>query len=154
MKLFESPTWNSGLALLLANQKPSVVSLTLDLPVAMYPFAWFPSISILFELLEPTRILPEAPSSFIACPPSEVVPTDILACAELMSMLLADNSKLLDSIDILPLEPLIKFPSETLPSKNVGGRPTKKQKLKNVKMPEKLDFKSIFGDNATGGSHS
>ena len=39
-------------------------------------------------------------------------------------------------------------------TKNVGGRPTKKQKLKNVKMPEKLDFKSIFGDNATGGSHS
>jgi len=39
-------------------------------------------------------------------------------------------------------------------TKNVGGRPTKKQKLKNVKMPEKLDFKSIFGDNATGGSPS
>ena len=37
---------------------------------------------------------------------------------------------------------------------NKGGRPTKKQKLKNVKMPEKLDFKSIFGDNATGGSPS
>ena len=31
-------------------------------------------------------------------------------------------------------------------TKNVGGRPTKKQKLENVKMPEKLDFKSIFGD--------
>ena len=39
-------------------------------------------------------------------------------------------------------------------TKNVGGRPAKKQKLKNVKMPEKLDFKSIFGDNATGGSSS
>ena len=35
-------------------------------------------------------------------------------------------------------------------SKNVGGRPTTKQKLKNIKMPEKLDFKSIFGD--TGSS--
>jgi hypothetical protein len=31
-------------------------------------------------------------------------------------------------------------------SKNVGGRPTKKQKLKDIKMPEKVDFKSIFGD--------
>tara|TARA_Y100000816_G_C26088874_1_gene575060 strand:- start:1206 stop:1967 length:762 start_codon:yes stop_codon:yes gene_type:complete len=31
-------------------------------------------------------------------------------------------------------------------AKNVGGRPTKKQKLKNVKMPDKLDFKSIFGE--------
>jgi hypothetical protein len=31
-------------------------------------------------------------------------------------------------------------------TKNVGGRPTKKQKLQNVKMPKKLDFKSIFGD--------
>jgi hypothetical protein len=30
--------------------------------------------------------------------------------------------------------------------KNVGGRPTKKQKLENVKMPEKIDFKSIFGE--------
>jgi hypothetical protein len=31
-------------------------------------------------------------------------------------------------------------------TKNVGGRPTKKQKLKNIKMPEKVDFQSIFGD--------
>jgi hypothetical protein len=30
--------------------------------------------------------------------------------------------------------------------KNVGGRPTKKQKLENVTMPEKIDFKSIFGE--------
>lgn len=30
--------------------------------------------------------------------------------------------------------------------KNVGGRPTKKQKLETVKMPEKIDFKSIFGE--------
>jgi hypothetical protein len=33
-----------------------------------------------------------------------------------------------------------------LSNKNVGGRPTKKQKLENIKMPEKLDFKSIFGE--------
>jgi len=32
------------------------------------------------------------------------------------------------------------------PPKNVGGRPSKKQKLENVKMPEKIDFKSIFGE--------
>jgi len=31
-------------------------------------------------------------------------------------------------------------------SKNVGGRPTKKTKLENVTMPEKIDFKSIFGE--------
>jgi len=30
--------------------------------------------------------------------------------------------------------------------KNVGGRPAKKQKLENVKMPEKIDFKSVFGE--------
>jgi hypothetical protein len=35
-------------------------------------------------------------------------------------------------------------------SKNVGGRPTKKQKLKDIKMPEKVDFKSIFGDVTEG----
>ena len=29
---------------------------------------------------------------------------------------------------------------------NKGGRPTKKQKLKDIKMPEKVDFKSIFGN--------
>jgi hypothetical protein len=33
-----------------------------------------------------------------------------------------------------------------LPAKNKGGRPTTKKKLENVTMPEKLDFKSIFGD--------
>ena len=31
-------------------------------------------------------------------------------------------------------------------SKSVGGRPTKKAKLENVKMPDKIDFKSIFGE--------
>ena len=39
MKLVAVPTLNSGLALLLANQNPSVVSLTLDLPVAIYALA-------------------------------------------------------------------------------------------------------------------
>ena len=34
-------------------------------------------------------------------------------------------------------------------TKNVGGRPSKKQKLKNIKMPEKIDFKSIFGDTSS-----
>ena len=32
------------------------------------------------------------------------------------------------------------------PTKNVGGRPTTKKKLENVIMPEKIDFKSIFGE--------
>jgi len=31
-------------------------------------------------------------------------------------------------------------------TKNVGGRPAKKAKLENVKMPDKIDFKSIFGE--------
>jgi hypothetical protein len=31
-------------------------------------------------------------------------------------------------------------------NKNIGGRPNKSQKLKDIKMPEKVDFKSIFGD--------
>ncbi len=31
-------------------------------------------------------------------------------------------------------------------SLNKGGRPTKKQKLKDIKMPDKVDFKSIFGN--------
>jgi hypothetical protein len=31
--------------------------------------------------------------------------------------------------------------------KNLGGRPTKKTKLENVTMPDKIDFKSIFGEN-------
>ena len=39
IKLVAVPTLNSGLALLLANQNPSVVSLTLDLPVAIYALA-------------------------------------------------------------------------------------------------------------------
>jgi hypothetical protein len=33
-----------------------------------------------------------------------------------------------------------------LQTKNVGGRPTTKKKLENVIMPEKIDFKSIFGE--------
>jgi hypothetical protein len=33
-----------------------------------------------------------------------------------------------------------------LPTKNVGGRPTKKTKLQNIQMPAKVDFKSIFGE--------
>ena len=31
-------------------------------------------------------------------------------------------------------------------SKNLGGRPSKKQKIKDIKLPDKVDFKSIFGD--------
>lgn len=41
---------------------------------------------------------------------------------------------------------MIKLKQGDTTTKNVGGRPTKKQKLENVKMPEKIDFKSIFGD--------
>ena len=40
----------------------------------------------------------------------------------------------------------LKSKQPKLSNKNVGGRPTKKQKLENIKMPEKLDFKSIFGE--------
>jgi hypothetical protein len=40
----------------------------------------------------------------------------------------------------------IKLKQNEVTTKNVGGRPTKKQKLENVKMPEKIDFKSIFGE--------
>jgi hypothetical protein len=39
-----------------------------------------------------------------------------------------------------------KLKDGSVTTKNVGGRPTKKQKLENVKMPEKIDFKSIFGE--------
>ena len=38
------------------------------------------------------------------------------------------------------------FSDKQIKSKNVGGRPTTKKKLENVIMPEKIDFKSIFGD--------
>jgi len=40
----------------------------------------------------------------------------------------------------------MKIKQGEVTTKNVGGRPTKKQKLENVKMPEKIDFKSIFGE--------
>ena len=44
----------------------------------------------------------------------------------------------------------LKLKQNNSVSKNVGGRPTKKQKLKDIKMPEKVDFKSIFGDVTEG----
>ena len=40
----------------------------------------------------------------------------------------------------------MKLKQGEVTTKNVGGRPTKKAKLENVKMPEKIDFKSIFGE--------
>ena len=40
----------------------------------------------------------------------------------------------------------MKMKQGEVTTKNVGGRPAKKQKLENVKMPEKIDFKSIFGE--------
>jgi hypothetical protein len=40
----------------------------------------------------------------------------------------------------------LKLKQGKTPTKNTGGRPTKKQKLKDIKMPEKVDFKSIFGN--------
>jgi hypothetical protein len=40
----------------------------------------------------------------------------------------------------------LKLKQGSTSQKNVGGRPTKKQKLENVHMPDKIDFKSIFGD--------
>jgi hypothetical protein len=42
----------------------------------------------------------------------------------------------------------LKLKQNNVTTKNVGGRPAKKQKLENVKMPEKIDFKSIFGETA------
>jgi hypothetical protein len=39
-----------------------------------------------------------------------------------------------------------KLKDGSITTKNKGGRPTTKKKLENVTMPEKLDFKSIFGD--------
>jgi|TARA_B110000285_G_C15103382_1_gene606416 hypothetical protein len=41
---------------------------------------------------------------------------------------------------------LIKLKQGEVTTKNLGGRPTKKAKLENVKMPDKIDFKSIFGE--------
>ena len=40
----------------------------------------------------------------------------------------------------------MKIKQGEVTTKNVGGIPTKKAKLENVKMPEKIDFKSIFGE--------
>lgn len=39
-----------------------------------------------------------------------------------------------------------KLKEESNKPKNLGGRPTKNQKLKDIKMPDKIDFKSIFGE--------
>lgn len=44
----------------------------------------------------------------------------------------------------------LKLKQGKITNKNLGGRPTKKQKLKDIKMPEKVDFKSIFGDVTEG----
>ena len=43
-------------------------------------------------------------------------------------------------------ERFLKLKQGTISTKNVGGRPSTKKKLENVVMPNKIDFKSIFGE--------
>jgi hypothetical protein len=40
----------------------------------------------------------------------------------------------------------LKLQSGNIATKKLGGRPAKKTKLQNIKMPAKVDFKSIFGE--------
>ena len=91
------PTTNSGSLLLFAIQKPDVVSVTEVLPVLIYPCVFEPTISTLFYA--PTLILLFTPSSNIL--PS---PNDIDRLVELISRLVASNSKVFGVILILPLE--------------------------------------------------
>ena len=98
-KFVALPTENSGSLLLFANQKPDVVSVTEVLPVLIYPCVFEPTISTLFAECAPTLILLFTPSSNIL--PS---PNDIDALVELISRLVASNSKVFGVILILPLE--------------------------------------------------